>query len=238
MGRHTLLILGVVAVAAAPAGCGSTSSTTTVTAPTATTLTTRPPVSPPTTTTLTVFRLRRGTLHPATVRVPHTTAVATAALGALGLAAPVTFAHGTASVRLDNVSPGAIAEIVYTLTQFPSISHVDVSGRDGLTRHDFVAYLPPIFVEAPAAGAYVRKSFGVAGSAIVFEATLVVELVRDDKVIEKQTVTASEGAPARGSFETTLHATSPGAATVMVFAPSAENGLPQHEFDVPVMIRP
>jgi hypothetical protein len=65
-----------------------------------------------------------------------------------------------------------------------------------------------------------------------------VELVRDGKVLEKQTVTASEGAPARGAFKTTLHADSAGEATVTAFAPSAENGAPQHQVDVPVTITP
>jgi hypothetical protein len=72
----------------------------------------------------------------------------------------------------------------------------------------------------------------------VFEATLVLELVRNGKVLEKRTVTASEGAPARGTFTTTLHAPSRGAATISAFAPSAENGLPQHRVDVRVTVRP
>jgi hypothetical protein len=51
-------------------------------------------------------------------------------------------------------------------------------------------------------------------------------------------VTASEGAPARGTFETTLHAPSPGGATITAFAASAENGSPQHQVDVPVTVTP
>ena len=54
----------------------------------------------------------------------------------------------------------------------------------------------------------------------------------------KQSVTASEGAPARGTFETTLHAPSAGDATVTAFAPSAEDGSPQHQVDVPVTVMP
>jgi hypothetical protein len=93
-------------------------------------------------------------------------------------------------------------------------------------------------VESPGTGADVPRTFEVTGSATVFEATLVVELVRGGKVIEKQTVTASEGAPARGTFETTLHASTPGPATVTAFAPSAENGAPQHQVDAPVTVEP
>jgi len=67
--------------------------------------------------------------------------------------------------------------------------------------------VPPILIDTPAAGATVTKTVRVAGTASVFEATLVVQLVQDGKVVEKQTVTASEGAPGRGAFETTLHGT-------------------------------
>jgi hypothetical protein len=70
----------------------------------------------------------------------------------------------------------------------------------------------------------------------VFEATLVIELRRDGKVLSKQTVTATAGAPGRGTFSTTLHAPSAGAATVAAYAPSAADGTPQHEQDVPVTV--
>jgi hypothetical protein len=187
---------------------------------------------------LTVFQVEGGLLHPEVVRVPHTTAVASAALGALRLAAPVTISDGTARVQLSHATPDQVAEIVYTLTQFPSITQVDVAGRAGLTRDDFAAYLPIIFVESPASGSDVPTTVAVSGTATVFEATLVVELVRGGKILDKQTVTASEGAPARGTFATTLHAPSAGPAVVTAFAPSAEDGTPQHQVDVPVTVTP
>jgi hypothetical protein len=71
----------------------------------------------------------------------------------------------------------------------------------------------------------------------VFEATLVVQLLRDGKILAKRNVTASEGAPGRGTFETTLQAT-PGEATVSAFAPSAADGSPQHRVDVAVTVVP
>jgi hypothetical protein len=241
MGKRLPLLFLCTALAAAVAGCGSQSaSQTTVATPAATstsTSTTRPPVSRPPTA-LTVFRVEEGALHPEAARVPHTTAVASAALGALRLAAPVTISGGTARVQLSDATPDEVAEIVYTLTQFPSITQVDVAGRAGLTRDDFAAYLPIIFVESPAGGSEVPTTITVSGTAIVFEATLVVELLRNGKILDKQTVTASEGAPARGTFETTLHAPSAGTAVVTAFAPSAENGTPQHQVDVPVTITP
>jgi hypothetical protein len=83
----------------------------------------------------------------------------------------------------------------------------------------------------------VPQTFHVSGTASVFEATLVVQLVRDGRVIEKQTVSASEGAPGRGPFDATVHAT-PGALTVQAFAPSAADGSPQHEVDIDVTVTP
>lgn len=177
-----------------------------------------------------------GLLRPTVAHVTHTTAVATAALGALGLGASVTISDGTATVPLDHATQDQAAEIVYTLTQFAAVKRVDVGGRTGLTRDDFPGYVPPIFVESPAAGAQVQQTFHVSGTASVFEATLVVQLVRDGKVILKQSVTASEGAPGRGTFDTTVHAT-PGEVTVAAFSPSAADGTPQHEVDVPVTIQ-
>jgi hypothetical protein len=229
---NRLLLLA--ALASLAVGCGSTSTAT----ETVTTMTTTAPVPvSPKPIAVTVFRVDNGLLRPAVEHVPHTTAVATAALGALGLGATVTIGDGTATVALDHATQDQAAEIVYTLTQFATVKRVDVAGRAGLTRDDFAGYVPPIFVESPAAGAQVPQTFHISGTASVFEATLVVQLVRDGKVILKQSVTASEGAPGRGTFDTTVHAT-PGEVTVAAFSPSAADGTPQHEVDVPVTIQP
>jgi hypothetical protein len=187
--------------------------------------------------TVTVFEVDQGLLHARLERVPSTPAVARAALGVLGITAPVSIADGTATVELAKATNDQVAEIVYTLTQFPTVQRVNVAGRSGLTPDDFAAYVPPIFVESPAPGAHVRPTFHVSGTASVFEATLVVQLVRNGTVISKQTVTASEGAPARGTFTATFTA-SPGAVVVAAFAPSAADGTPQHEVEVPVTVDP
>jgi len=222
----------MVAVGLVAAGCGSGSNNTAGTA----TTTVPVPVSPQPLT-VTVYVVDHGLLRPKLEHVPRTQAIAGAALGALGLAAPVAIAGGTATVDLTKATNDQVAEIVYTLTQFPSVQRVDVAGRTGLTRDDFAAYVPPILVETPVSGADVPHTFRVSGTASVFEATLVVQLVRDGNVLSKQTVTASEGAPGRGTFEATFTAT-PGALTVAAFSPSAADGTPQHEIDVPVTVTP
>jgi immunoglobulin-like protein involved in spore germination len=97
--------------------------------------------------------------------------------------------------------------------------------------------LLPIVVERPAPDDHVQPTFHVSGTASVFEATLVVQTVRDGKTIERKTVTASDGAPGRGTFDVTMHAT-PGQLVVRAFSPSAEDGSPQHEVKVRVVVMP
>jgi hypothetical protein len=239
--RIALLVTGTALAAALLTGCGTKTSASSA-----------PPTSTPTTTAaatgtttaagaprtaLTIYPVRDGVVRPEHVDVPATTAVAAAALRALGLdGASVTIADGTATVAGTQPTADQVAAIVYTLTQFPSVERVDVAGRTGLTRADVADYAPLILIDAPAAGATVPADVHVIGSAVVYEATLVVELVRDGKVLERRTVTASAGAPERGTFETTLHAPSPGATTVVAFSPSAEDGSPQHEVDVPITV--
>jgi hypothetical protein len=186
--------------------------------------------------TLTVFEVRLGVLRPIVVHVSRTQPAATAALRALGVVSPITISNGRAVVQLRKASDEQVAGVVYTLTQFPEVRTVDVAGRNGLTRDDFAAYLPPISVEDPAPGASVPPTFHVRGSASVFEATFVVQTIRNGVVLERRTVTATEGAPARGRFDTTLYA-SPGRLVLRAFAPSAKDGSPQHEVDVDVVVR-
>ncbi|HEY6963160.1 MAG TPA: Gmad2 immunoglobulin-like domain-containing protein [Gaiellaceae bacterium] len=232
MRRLTLLLL-----AAALAGCGGKGAAPPPPAPPTTTTTHRVPVSPPPMT-LTVFRAGGGRLRAEAVHVPRTRQVAAAALGALGVAGTVRIGGGTATVTTQGApSDARVAEIVYTLTQFPAVQRVDVAGRTGLTRDDVAAYLPPILVESPPDGGSVPQTFHVSGTASVFEATLVVRLVRGGSELSKQTVTASEGAPGRGTFDAVAHA-SPGPIQVQVYAPSAANGDPQHEVDVRVTVTP
>ena len=222
--------LVLLAFVALTAGCGKSSTN-----PPPTT-TNHVPVSPAPMA-LTVFRVENGTLHAETVKVPATQAVARASLGALGVGADVTIDAGTATVQLDSATPEQVAEIVYTLTQFASVQRVDVAGRTGLTRDDVQSFVPPILVEHPANGATVPATFTVSGTASVFEATLVVEVRQDGKTLSRQTVTASQGAPARGTFSATLHAPA-GKVTLAAYSPSAADGSHQHEQDLALTVKP
>jgi Immunoglobulin-like domain of bacterial spore germination/Sporulation and spore germination len=229
MKRAAALLAALALTGCGASSSGDTASRTTTAAP--------PPTTTPATMTVTLYRVRNGAPRATTVRTPASRAVAAAALRALGFDAPVTIAGGTARVDLDRASDDEITAIVYTLTEFPSVQRVDVAGRTGLTRADVGAVPAPIVVDAPGAGASVSSPFRVTGSASVFEATLVVRAMRGGRVVEKQTVTASEGAPGTGTFEATVHA-SPGPLQLQVFSPSAVDGSPQHEVDVDVTVTP
>ncbi|HEV2592519.1 MAG TPA: Gmad2 immunoglobulin-like domain-containing protein [Gaiellaceae bacterium] len=188
---------------------------------------------------LTVYAMRAGQLTAIDVQVPQTEATAAAALHALGIDAGVTIAGGTATVDFPDATQQQIAEIVYTLTQFPSVQRVDIAAGKGLTRTDVDAtYLPQIFVESPGMSASVPKTFHVTGTAQVFEATFLVELRIANKVVVKQTVTASEGAPNRGTFDVTLTSPSTGPVDLVAYEPSAENGTPLHTVHVPITVVP
>jgi hypothetical protein len=226
----------IIALSGAVAGCGGSNDAST-TLPTTT--------SPPTTTapapapiTVTVFRVRDGHLVADAARVRGTRAVAAASLTALGLAAPISISNGTATVERDDATREQVAEMVYTLTQYPTIQRVDVAGKTGLTRADVAEFVPPILVERPAAGTTTGKAIAVSGSASVYEATVVLELRQGGKVVQKKVVTAAEGAPGRGPFSGTLVAPASGHYVVAAYSQSAMDGSRQHEQDVPVTVTP
>jgi hypothetical protein len=97
--------------------------------------------------------------------------------------------------------------------------------------------LRPIEIESPGWNATVSSPFHVSGTASVYEATLVIELRRPSGILTRRTISASEGAPGRGTFDDTFTAP-PGKLVVAVYSPSAVNGEPQHEVDVPITVKP
>ena len=110
------------------------------------------------------------------------------------------------------------------------------AGCGGASKHTTTALLP-IVVERPTPDEHVPPTFHVSGTASVFEATLVVQTLQGGKTVERKTVTASEGAPGRGTFDVTMHAPS-GQLVVRAFSPSAKDGSPQHEVKVHVVVTP
>ena len=86
--------------------------------------------------------------------------------------------------------------------------------------------LAPIWVTAPTRGQVLPagRTVTVTGEACVFEATVSWELLRNGDVVDEGFVTASVGAPGRGTYEIGLGSLAPGSYAVRVFELSAEDG--------------
>jgi hypothetical protein len=105
-----------------------------------------------------------------------------------------------------------VAQVVYTLTQFPTVKGVLISldGIQGcildwchkpLTRRDFAELLPPILVTGPALTASVESPVLIRGSANVFEANVGIQILDEDgEVILETFTTATCGTGCRGTY--------------------------------------
>ena len=134
----------------------------------------------------------------------------------------------------------AVAQIVYTLTQFPNVRGVvfadtRVPGK-GLTRADMEDFTPAILVESPVVGETVTGPIRVTGTANTFEANFILRLEARGKKLAERFATATSGNGTRGTFDATIAppAGTTGAVTLVVFEPSAEDGRPQNVVRIPL----
>jgi hypothetical protein len=254
--RWALLALGVIVIAVA--GVVLLRGSERRNAPATTSAATTGPTATPTTAVATYF-YRGAALVPSKARVPRTSAVGTAALNAV-LAGPpagretaippgtklvgLAVAGGTATATLSpefaRAHRTARAQLVYTLTQFPTVRRVElVAGNSRITgtRADYADLTPTaaIFVAAPRRDSTVSSPVRAAGTAVVFEATLVMEVRSGGRLVHRETITASEGGPYRGRWSTTVDL-DPGRYDLVFYEPSAEDGRPLHTTTVPVTV--
>ena len=215
--------------------------------------------------------------------VPQTTAVATAAMNAL-LAGPtsreraigmttaipsgttlqsVKISGGVATVDLSSAfaTPGSrsamtarLAQVVYTLTRYPSVGTGVLFKIDGAAptsfgatgidltkpqvRAGYESVTPPIFVDDPAAFDIVTgEPLHVSGTADVFEATFRAKVVAGS-FHRTLTVTATSGSGTRGTFVFSV-ALPAGASSgkLTVWDASAENGAALHTVTIPFAVR-
>lgn len=150
--------------------------------------------------------------------------------------------------------PLQLAQLVYTLTQFPTVTgvrfEIDGTGvtvaggvpvQNPQTRAMYGGYLPPITVASPIIGAVVASPVTVSGTADVYEAVVslrVLDSARNE--IARTFTNASCGTGCRGTYSATLSYTVPQAeqGTVEVFESSAKNGLPVNVQQIPVTLTP
>jgi len=149
----------------------------------------------------------------------------------------------------------AIQSVVNTLTEFPNIEKVafqvegsaegparDWWGHIGLYDQPFTrdlsrVYEPAIWVTHPSENQVVGIPLLIKGSARVFEGTVQIRLSDNTgKVLAESTATASEGAPGRGDFETSLKFDLPseGKGVLEVFWLSPKDNSEQDKVTVPV----
>lgn len=172
-------------------------------------------------------------------------------------------ANGTATVDLSksfesgggSLSMTArLAQVVYTLTQFPTVSRVvfwlegrrvTVFGGEGImldhpaTRASFEYVTPAILVEAPTPGQVVSSPVRVSGTANVFEADFWAELTSSSgRVLSRRHVHASSGTGTRGTFSATLSYSSPGGqkGTLVAYDLSPKDGHRENVVRVPVVL--
>jgi germination protein M len=149
-----------------------------------------------------------------------------------------------------------LAQVVYTLTQFPTVKGVqfsldgepiEVLGGEGividhpLTRKDYEDLLPAILVESPAIGEPVPNPVTVSGTANVFEANVtVIVLDAAGKEIARTFTTATCGSGCRGEFSVTVPykvAKGREEGTIVVQDDDAAGtGHPPHIVEVPVLL--
>lgn len=209
---------------------------------------------------LDVAFLRNGKLGIAHRRVPPTQAVGRAALEQLlvgpttdekvaGLASAVpagtrlerlSIADGVATVDLVPAltARDAQAQVVWTLTQFPTVESVRFGASNTpLTTADLDDRLPMILVQSVAPGDPVTSPVRVAGLSNTFESNVRIRVLGADGTVLADTFTTGRGAMGTwGSFQASVpfdrRANTTG--TVVVFDISAESGAMTNVVEVPV----
>jgi len=143
---------------------------------------------------------------------------------------------GDAQVTGSLLSPAALAQVVYTLTQFPT-----VKTANGKTRADVEGFVPSILVEHPTAGETVTSPLRVTGNANTYEATFEYDLKdATGKVLSHHFEMATSGSGQRGTFDFTIPFIVAAAqdGTLVVFESSAEDGSRIHIREIPLHLSP
>jgi spore germination protein GerM len=158
---------------------------------------------------------------------------------------------GSASMQM------RLAQVVYTITQFPTVEGVvfsldgrpiEVLGGEGvvldhpLTRKDYADLLPPILVLRPTFGEPVSSPVEIRGSANVFEANVSVEVLSaKGKVLARTFTTATCGTGCRGTYRVAVPfevAREQDGWIVVHDDDAAGVGRPPHEVRIPVRLVP
>ncbi|MER7474688.1 Gmad2 immunoglobulin-like domain-containing protein, partial [Micromonospora sp. NPDC000018] len=133
------------------------------------------------------------------------------------------------------------AQVVYTLTQFPTVRRVRLAAGPPVGRADYADLLPPVVVTGPTIGARVGSPVTVTGTADVFEATVTVRVLdATGRTVATTFTTATCGTGCRGDFRVAVayrvQREQPG--TIEAYEVSAADGTRRHVVAVPVTLTP
>ncbi|MEU1587723.1 Gmad2 immunoglobulin-like domain-containing protein [Micromonospora sp. NPDC005710] len=153
-------------------------------------------------------------------------------------------ADGVATLRVPSAGDPATrrlreAQVVWTLTQFPTVRHVHLDGAAPVGRADYADLLAPIVVTGPIPGERVAAPLVVTGTATVFEATVSVRVL--DAAGRQVAVgfgTASCGSGCRGGYRVVIgwRTAREQKGTVEVYEVSARDGSRINTVAVPVVL--
>jgi germination protein M len=134
-------------------------------------------------------------------------------------------------------SEEALAQFVYTLSQFPGLETVEVDG-ESYSRASFEDQTPPVLVESPLAFEEVTSPLRATGTANTFEANFQYEVLdAEGSIVTESFVTATSGTGTRGTFDfTTADLGADGDITLVVFELSAEDGSRMNEVEIPLVL--
>ncbi|MFI7551309.1 Gmad2 immunoglobulin-like domain-containing protein [Micromonospora sediminimaris] len=151
---------------------------------------------------------------------------------------------GVATVRLAVVADPVTArlreaQVVYTLTQFPTVRQVDFGTAAPAGRADHADLLPPIVVTGPVIGGRVTSPVTVTGSADVFEATVNVRVLdAAGRQLATAFTTATCGNGCRGGYRVAVRyrLSAEQRGTIEVYEVSAVDGSRTKVVAVPVTL--
>jgi hypothetical protein len=146
-----------------------------------------------------------------------------------------------------------VAQVVFTLTQFPTVDTVDITiegeavdaiggegvPAQGLDRTDFAAVTPLVLIEVPVPGQSVISPLEISGMANTFEANVEYAVTDGEGlIVDEGFTTATAGNGTFGTFAVTseFEVERPGVGSVIGFETSAESGEQVNVYEVPVRI--
>ncbi|MFI6237509.1 Gmad2 immunoglobulin-like domain-containing protein [Micromonospora sp. NPDC050784] len=155
-------------------------------------------------------------------------------------------ADGVATLRVPSLGDPATrrlreAQVVWTLTQFPTVRQLRLDDAAPVDRADYADLLPPIVVTGPIPGERVSAPLVVTGTATVFEATVSVRVLdAAGREVATGFGTASCGSGCRGGYRVVVgwRTVREQQGTVEVYEVSADTGARINTMAVPVVLAP